>query len=93
MVCKTIRPGVDCPFMKASGCSFNGGSCHQIVEACGGCDRGKEFPTGWYCAACPDPQTKWRNGNCNMATHVTAEVKVESDKKINPLKASKRSKR
>jgi hypothetical protein len=79
--------------MKASGCSFNGGSCHQIVEACSGCDRGKEYPTGWYCGACPDPQTKWRNGNCNMATHVTAEVKVDSSKKINPLKASKRSKR
>jgi hypothetical protein len=46
---------------------------------------------GDYCQACPDPQAKWKNGPCNLATH----VKTGSEKvvKLNPLKASKRSRR
>ena len=89
MICTTIRPGVDCPFMKASGCSYNGGTCHSTVEQCQGCSRTVEFSTGWYCTVCPEPALKWQRGRCNMATHVTAAV-VENKQKINPLKASKR---
>nr|HID12728.1 hypothetical protein [Anaerolineae bacterium] len=29
-----------------------------------------EFSSGWYCTAYPDPSAKWRNGNCNFATHL-----------------------
>jgi len=32
---------------------------------------------------------KWKNGICNMATHVTITVKQEKAK-LNPIKASKR---
>jgi hypothetical protein len=92
MICTTIKNGAECAFMTVKGCSYNGGICHQIVEQCKGCNRGAEFPSGWYCTACPNPSLKWKNGNCNLATHVT--VAAESAKtKINPLKASKRGNR
>jgi len=89
MICTTIREGENCVFMTNKGCSYNGGNCLPIVEECDGCKRPKEFATGIYCLAAPDPSLKWTNGNCNMATHVktTAEVKTQ---KINPIKASKR---
>ncbi len=89
MQCTTIRPGVECPFMKASGCSYNGGVCHPIVDQCQGCGRIVSFPTGLYCSACPEPALKWKRGNCNMATHVVTAA-TENKQKINPLKASKR---
>lgn len=92
MVCKTVRQGVECPFMTHNGCSYNGGICHEIVEECNGCNRSSEYSSGWFCTACPDPATKWKNGNCNMATHVT-KTAASTTGKINPLKASKRSKR
>jgi hypothetical protein len=74
--------------MKKDGCQFNGGACHQIIDACNGCQRIQEFPTGKYCSSFPEPAVKWRSGTCNMATHVKAEAKATE--KINPLKASKR---
>lgn len=77
--------------MKAEGCSYNGGICHEVVEQCSGCNRVMEYSTGWYCTTCPEPSIKWKNGNCNMASHVTAEVKATA--KINPLKASKRARK
>lgn len=89
MVCTTVKQGKDCPFMNAKGCSYNGGICHEIVEQCNGCKRTSEITTGWYCSACPDPSLKWKNGNCNLATHVS-NGSSESKAKINPLKASKR---
>jgi hypothetical protein len=47
---------------------------------------------GWFCSACPDPKIKWKNGNCNLASHLTTTVS-SNGKKLNPLKASKRKKR
>ncbi len=92
MDCLTVKPGVECVFMTKEGCSFNGGTCHQAVEACDGCNRTSEHSSGWYCMACPDPSQKWKNGKCNLATHVKEEIKVETAK-LNPLKASKRNAR
>jgi len=66
MVCTTIKQGENCFFMTKSGCSYNGGICHEIVEL-----------------------MKWKNGNCNLATHV-AKTAVNGKTKLNPLKASKR---
>lgn len=74
--------------MNATGCTYNGGTCYQIVEQCVGCEKIKEFPTGKFCTAYPQPELKWKNGPCNFATHVKREVKEE--KIINALKASKR---
>ncbi len=90
MICTTIRNGQECPFMTAKGCGYKGGACCAVVEACSGCGRSQEFESGWYCTACPDPSVKWKNGNCNLATHIQAEV-AASKQKINPLKASKRA--
>jgi len=92
MICTTIKEGMECPFMSAKGCSYNGGICHQIVEQCQGCNRGTELSTGWYCTACPEPSVKWKNGNCNLASHVSAAAST-TQAKINPLKASKRGNR
>jgi len=90
MDCATVKSGVECVFMSKKGCSFNGGSCHPAVEPCEGCNRTVEFSSGWYCSACPDPSIKWKNGKCNLATHVKGGVKTEQVK-LNPLKASKRN--
>ena len=92
MDCTTVKPGVECPFMVKKGCSFNGGTCHPVVEQCDGCDRTSEYASGWYCTACPDPSLKWKTGRCNLATHVANTVKSETVK-INPLKAAKRNAR
>jgi len=78
--------------MTAKGCSFNGGICHQIVEQCSGCNRQVENDAGWYCTACPEPAARWKNGSCNLATHVSASDQ-NSQAKVNPLKASKRANR
>jgi len=78
--------------MTANGCSYNGGICHETVESCDGCGRKVEFSAGWFCSACPEPSTKWKTGQCNLATHV-AKAAVGSQQKINPLKASKRANR
>jgi hypothetical protein len=76
--------------MKSSGCSYTGGSCKEITEACKGCGKTIEYQSGWYCNSAPEPSIKWRTGICNMATHVKVEV-AATQTKLNPLKASKRS--
>ena len=90
MVCQTLKPGVECFFMKKTGCSFNGGRCYPIVEQCEGCDRIGEYPAGRFCTTFMNPSLKWAKGPCSMATHLKREKLVET-KKLNPLKASKRS--
>ena len=90
MVCVTLRQGHECIFMSNKGCQYNGGSCHTIVDQCDGCQRTQEYPTGRYCMSFPDPALKWKNGSCNMATHIKVDG-AQGTKKLNPLKASKRS--
>jgi len=92
MICTTIKEGTECPFMSANGCSYNGGICQQVVEQCQGCNRGSEFSSGWYCTSCPEPSVKWKNGNCNLASHVSSATNT-TKVKVNPLKASKRARR
>lgn len=88
MHCESVKPGVDCVFMSKKGCSFNGGKCKPTVEACTGCDRTLEFEGLNFCGSFPDPDSKWRRGACNLATHV--KIAKETVAKVNPLKASKR---
>jgi hypothetical protein len=92
MNCSTVKPGTACTFMSPKGCSFNGGSCHPVIEQCEGCDRSKTFESGMFCLSTPDPSQKWKLGNCNLATHIK-KTPVQAAAKINPLKASKRSTR
>jgi hypothetical protein len=89
MRCQTIKPDMECIFMKKSGCSYNGGQCHTIVEQCEGCQRIMEFSTGKYCMSFTEPQLKWNHGACPLGTHVKREFQV-SGRRLNPLKASKR---
>nr|NJM03329.1 hypothetical protein [Desulfobacula sp.] len=89
MICTTVRKGDNCVFMTAQGCSYNEGTCLPIAEQCSGCQRASQFETGMYCTAAPDPSLKWKNGICNMATHVKA-VEAVKKQKLNPIKASKR---
>lgn len=90
MVCNSVRAGSDCALMTRKGCSYNGGTCHPIVDACVGCDNIAEYPSGKYCLAYPNPPIKWKNGGCNFATHLKTAEKRDTQK-INPLKASKRN--
>ncbi len=89
MVCETVKPGVECIFMKKTGCSYNGGKCYTIVESCEGCTRVLEFETGKYCASFPNPAQRWQKGACSMSSHV--KKAAVGEQKINPLKASKRN--
>jgi hypothetical protein len=50
----------------------------------------REFPAGAFCAVFANPASKWTLGRCNFATHLKSDVKKD-EKKLNPLKASKRS--
>ena len=89
MKCTTIRKDEECVFMTAKGCSYNGGTCKEVIEQCEGCQRMSEYETGKFCTAAPDPALKWKNGNCNFATHVRTAVETRKQK-LNPIKASKR---
>lgn len=90
MVCQTVKKGMECFFMSQKGCQFNGGACYSIIEQCEGCQRIQELSTGRYCLVFPDPAAKWRLGPCNMATHLRGNDNKKQNRKLNPLKASKR---
>ena len=90
MICATLKAGTECAFMTKTGCGFNGGSCHPVVEQCEGCQKVLALPMGKYCSAYPNPSAKWRTSNCNFSTHIKLETQSQQQK-VNPLKASKRS--
>jgi hypothetical protein len=90
MICSTQKPGIECLFMKKSGCTYSGGKCLTVIESCEGCTRIVEFQTGRFCTSFPDPAQKWQKGACAMSSHVKKTKAVE-EQKINPLKASKRA--
>lgn len=90
MICATVKAGMECAFMTKTGCGFNGGSCHPVVEQCEGCQRIVDVASGRYCASYPDPSVKWRTGICNFSSHAKASAQSRQQAKINPLKASKR---
>jgi hypothetical protein len=93
MVCQTVKVGTECVFMNKTGCSYNGGKCHPIVDNCNGCDRVTEYPAGLYCKAYSEPALKWVPGPCSLASHVKINNGTGEAKKLNPLKASKRKSR
>jgi hypothetical protein len=89
MNCATVKAGTECAFMTKTGCGFNGGSCHQIVSECEGCQRIMDLPEGRYCTSYPNPAIKWKTSHCNFATHAKM-AQSQQQAKVNPLKASKR---
>jgi len=90
MICATVKAGAECAFMTKTGCGFNGGSCHPVVEQCEGCQRILDIPSGKYCSSYPNPSIKWKTSTCNFATHAKAAGQAQSTAKVNPIKASKR---
>jgi len=92
--CTIAKEGKACIFMKKSGCSYNGGKCHTVVETCEGCLNVEKLPAGDFCGIFAEPSLKWVTGMCNMASHAQNGTDADdSSKRINPLKASKRSRR
>lgn len=89
--CNTVRPGFACGFMSAGGCTFEIGTCQQIVEKCEGCTHTLELKSGKFCEVYPSPAAQWEGGICPFASH---QRFVPTSKEIistNPLKASKRA--
>ncbi len=89
MQCQTVKKDKECFFWAKSGCTQSEGQCAAIIEKCDGCSRVEEWPTGKYCTTYGMPVEQWKIGLCNMATHIKLETE-ETQKMINPLKASKR---
>lgn len=73
-----------------------------IIDQCIGCEKimtqlGMQLhpgvylsPDTQYCKVFMTPSAKWKNGKCSVATHV-AHPESKEERKVNPLKASKRS--
>ena len=91
MICTILKEEIDCVFMTKQGCTYNGGHCEPVVQACEGCGHIKEVDEDFYCVTSANPSAKWNLGVCNYATHVEKEAPVVSKAKINPLKAAKRA--
>ncbi len=90
MQCTLMNQEIDCSFMTKKGCTFQGGHCATVVEACEGCDNIFSFQEEMYCKMSANPAAKWHVGECNYASHI-ADAAPTEQKKINPLKASKRA--
>ncbi len=96
LACITIKQGKECVFMKKNGCSYNGGQCHPIIEDCQDCSNIELQSEQNFCTIFAEPSLKWNDGYCNMSTNSNgkdSDKNGDETKKINPLKASKRSMR
>jgi len=69
---------------------YSSGLFSPINEKCEGCDRVVEASSTKYCQTYVSPDSKWKLGLCNFATHVKVEL-ATTKTKVNPLKASKRA--
>ena len=67
-------------------------SFEAIVESCHGCGHVRSHDGNAFCRVYAIPAKKWELKMCNFATHKRIE-KTADNRKINPLKASKRGSR
>jgi hypothetical protein len=104
MECTLLEVPVECHFAQrgdngANRCGYNGTSCLPVVEECLSGDEEKpcsyiqELPKGKYCTKFPNPENRWARGRCPLATHIKMDFAAPLEKKLNPLKASKRAAR
>ncbi len=70
--------------------SYSERNFQPVVEQCAGCDRIVEESDSQFCQSYLQPESKWRLGICNFATHAKPEITVTTVR-INPLKAAKRA--
>ncbi len=61
-----------------------------VIEKCVGCERIVEEAGNQFCKSYMMPESKWRIGICNFATHAKPEITVVTIR-VNPLKAAKRA--
>jgi len=80
-----------CSFEKTGLCTREQGHCESCAPMCLGCNRVLDGLGTHYCASYPMPRVMWRRGVCPLSSHT--HVSSESVMKINPLKASRRSRR
>jgi hypothetical protein len=64
-----------------------------IVEKCEGCKHVEAVEDAQYCVKYHNPAAMWKDDNCLGATHVETKIVAAAEKKVNPLKASKRASR
>jgi hypothetical protein len=100
--CKTKRPDKLCVFWKKGKgheqghCTFIGGQCKKIIEACLQCKYVEKSTAGNvkddYCLVYMDPSAQWALGKCSMYVNPEEVRKQEEEQKKmkNPLKASRR---
>ena len=89
MKCDTIKRGLECFLMETKGCMMGKEGCFTIIDKCVGCSRIIPIENKTYCMAYPNPAMKWQTGGCGLATHIIKEKIAE--KKLNPIKQSKKS--
>ncbi|MBL4902939.1 MAG: PxxKW family cysteine-rich protein [Desulfocapsa sp.] len=75
---------------KQAAMNYSERNFQPVVERCEGCERIVEEADTQFCQAYLKPESKWRLGICNFATHAKPEIKVVTVR-INPLKAAKRA--
>lgn len=69
---------------------YSDGSFQPVIDKCEGCGRIVKQEGVEYCKSYMYPQSKWKLGLCNFATHAKPEINVIKTR-INPLKAAKRA--
>lgn len=84
--CKLKRATI-CSYYKDGICLLEY-ECKEIPKACEKCNKVVEFDGTKYCSVYVNPEGKWKNGICPMASHVSRERKDE-EKFIDPLKKAK----
>ncbi len=67
--------------------------CFPVVEKCEGCSNIAEVEGANYCNVYAKPDAMWTTDDCLGATHVDRKIVSVTDKKVNPLKASKKASR
>jgi len=102
MLCTILEREIDCFFATKeengkNSCSYNNSGCVPIVDEClkgdddKACENIVDMPNGKYCTKFPNPESRWERGHCPLATHVKVDFSTPIEKKLNPLKASKRA--
>ncbi len=70
--------------------SYSERNFKAVIDKCTGCERIVEESGVQFCKTFMSPESKWRVGICNFATHAKPEINVVTIR-VNPLKAAKRA--
>lgn len=93
--CTIIKEGQKCPLMGKGGCTFPGGECLPVVEACGGCQKAKKHPNGTrpneeFCDTWPKPAVRWGVGRiCRNSDRIVQKVEKKKQKTMTQKESMK----